>query len=149
MLCGFRTEDALLRLLEHWRSHLCNNDIIGTVLCDLSNAFDTLPHDLLIAKLDAYGFSHSAKKLVFNYLSEIFQRFKVGSKYSSWLEILIGVPQGSVLGPILFNIFMNDIFLFIKSDPCNFADDMSLSAYGKCIENVISALEDELKIALR
>ena len=73
MLCGFRkgysTKDALLRLLENWRTHLCNNDIIGTVICDLSKAFDTLPHYLLIAKLDAYGFSDSALKLVFNYLS--------------------------------------------------------------------------------
>ena len=97
LLCGFRknygTEDALLHLLENWRDHLDRKRVIGTVLCDLSKAFDTLPHDLIIAKLAAYGFSPNALKLLNSYLVDRKQRCKVGSSYSDWGDIESGVPQ--------------------------------------------------------
>ena len=90
---------ALLRLLENWRTHLENKEIIGVILCDLSKAFDTLPHDLIIAKLDAYGFGNESLKLIYDYLNNRKQRCKVGSAFSTWMDIETGVPQGSVLGP--------------------------------------------------
>ena len=75
---------------------------------DLSKACDCLPRDLLLAKLSAYGFEDSATSLMSDYVSKRYRRVKIGSVFSSYLEILRGVRQGSILGPILFNIFIND-----------------------------------------
>ena len=81
---------------------------------DLSKSYDCLSHDLLLAKLLAYGFDESAIKLIANYLSNRYQRVKIGSTFSSYLEILRAIPQGSILGPILFNLFINDLMFFIQ-----------------------------------
>ena len=82
---------------------------------DLSKAFDCLPHDLIIEKLKAYGVSDSSCRLMASYLSNRTQRVKIGKVVSSGAKIIKGVPQGSNLGPLIFNIFINDIFLFYHS----------------------------------
>ena len=95
---------------------------------DLSKAFDCLPHDLLIHKLNAYGLSDPASTLILDYLSNRKQCVKLGNSTSPWAEITKGVPQGSILGPLLFNVFINDIFFFVdRSSLYNYADDNTLT----------------------
>ena len=109
LLWGFckahSTQHALFKLLQAWQKELDNSGFIGTILMDLSKAYDCLPHDLLIAKLGAYGLDRSSLRLLMDDLNSRKQRTKVGSSYSKWSEIKHGIPQGSMLGPLLFNIF--------------------------------------------
>ena len=94
---------------------------------DLSKVFDTINHSLLLAKLEAYGFSMTYLKLMQSYLCNLFQRTSVNASFSDWKEIETGVPQGSILRPLLFNIFLNDIFYFINNgNLCNYDDDNTL-----------------------
>jgi hypothetical protein len=114
--------------VEDWKCALDDGKYVGAILMDLSKAFDVVPHGLLIAKLNAYGCDNDFIRLMHSYLTDRRQRTKIGNVRSDWKMLRKGVPQGSILGPPLFNIFSNDIYSSVeKSDMYNYADDNTLS----------------------
>ena len=138
---GFSTQHCLLLMLEKWKRAVDNNKVFGALLTDLSKAFDCISHDLLIVKLNAYGLSLPALKLVHSYLQNRKQRTKIWSSYSLWEEIVSGVPQGSILGPLLFNIFLCDLFLSIENNYfTNYADDTTPYVISNNPDKVVSEL---------
>ena len=139
-----------LHYWEKWRISLDNKGYGGAILMDLSKAFVTINHDLLIAKLNAYGFSHSSQNLLYSYLSNRWQRTKINYTFNSWTEILQGVPQGSILGPLLFNIYLNDLFfLDIESELCNYADDNTLYQCELSLNVLVEKLEKSAKSVIQ
>ena len=151
--CGFRknmsAQNCLVLLLEKWRKCIDRKGYAGILLTDLSKAFDCIHHDLLIAKLNAFGFEYNALCLIHNYLSERFQRVRINSNYSTWNDIIFGVPQGSILGPLIFNIDLCDFLFFCEdSNVVNFADDNSPFACESNAASVIVRLENDSKVLL-
>lgn len=114
--CGFRkghsSQTCLIAMIEKWRKALDNGKVAGALLSDLSKAFDCVDHELIIAKLHAFGCTHHSLKLILSYLRNRYQRVRLNSTFSSWARIISGVPQGSIWGPDIFNIDLIDLFLF-------------------------------------
>ena len=145
----YSTQHVLIRLIEEWRLSLDNDYVVGAILMDLSKAFDCIPHDLLIAKLAAYGLDENSLVYIYSYLKRREKCVKINNTYSKFQLILSGVPQGSVLGPILFNLFINDPILFVKkASVYNYADDNTLVHSSKTMSDLIDVLEGEANISL-
>ena len=147
--CGFRkscsTQHCLLAMLEKWKSAVNKGKSFVALLTDLSKAFDCPFHELLHAKLHAYGFSIAALRLIHSYLTNRKLITKVNLSYSPWEEILFGVQQGSILGPLLFNIFLCEIlFIMNETDFASYANDYTPYTTANTIDEVIQSLEHTL-----
>ena len=144
--CGFRkgfsTQHCLLVMTEKWRKCLDKGGISGAILTDLSKAFDCILHDLLIAKLAAYCFDYQSLRIMESSLSNRQQRTKINNVFSRYSEIIYGVPQGSILGSLLFNVYICDIFFdIIECDIARYADGNTPYNFDFSLDNVISHLE--------
>ena len=112
---------------------------------DLSKAFDSLNHEFLLAKLEAYGLDNNAVSFMRSYLTNRLQSCKINNSFSEWAKIFTGVPQGSILGPLRFNIFINDIFLFLqKCHLTNYVDESE-----KRVSTIIDSLRHEFIILFK
>ena len=145
--CGFMkghgVQHCLIDLLEKWRESIGRGLEFGILLTDLSKAFDCLPHYLFVAKLFAYGFDDKALCFIYDYLRHRKQRTKIADSYSSRQEILYGAPQGSILGPLLFNADVCDLFITMSQYViANYADDNTPYVSGRIIEDVVASLEE-------
>ena len=129
-------------MIEKWKESVDNGGTFGTLMTDLSKAFDCLHHELLIAKLGSYRFDIKLVKLIQQFLSNRKERVKVDNAYSSWKEILYGIPQGSILSPFIFNIFLFDLFYFLEGVAvASYADDTTSYTTSETNDLVIKEIE--------
>ena len=163
---GFRqnhnTATALLQMLDVWGEAFEDKDISAVLMLDMSAAFDLVDHDLLVKKLALYGFEKNSLSWVTSYLSNRSQQVYVDGALSSPLEVDVGVPQGSILGPLLYIIFTNDLPECVHQHPaqtntffnthceqcggiCCFADDSTFTISSKDPEYLIEAIADKYK----
>ena len=136
---------SLMKCADNWKTALDRKQFVALLFMDLSKAFDCLPHGLIISKLHAYGVSTPACELLFSYLHGRKQQVKISTSRCSWTTLSKGVPQGSILGPLLFNLFMNDLILFIeKCKWYNYADDNSLDSSSDDLLEALSVMVEML-----
>ena len=139
---GFNAQHCLVSMSGKWKECVDSGGAFGALMTDLSKAFDCLHHELLIAKLDVYGFDIKSVKLIQQYLSNRKQMVNVGNAYSSWKDIFHGIPQGSILGPLVFNIFLCDLFYFLEGVPvASYADDTTPYTANKTNDLVMKEIE--------
>jgi hypothetical protein len=146
---GFRQnhscQTSLIRLVDSWLQYIDSGRMVGSIFLDLRKAFDLVDHDILLEKLSMYHFSDNALALMKSYLSNRRQCIKIGSRQSSFQYIKTGVPQGSILGPILFLIYINDIPSFVKNSTIDlYADDSTLHVSDYNIHNIQLNLQNDL-----
>ena len=144
-LKGLSTQSAVNSLTEYLYDTLDSKEIAINIFIDFRKAFDTVQHCILLRKLESYGIRGLPLLLIRNYLSDRVQAVRVGDSLSSFRTISVGVPQGSILGPILFLLYINDLPNFSNSvSPILYADDTTLSFRNKSATDVVDSCNREL-----
>ena len=147
---SYSSNHFLLKLIEEWKKSLDDKNIIGAVLMDLSKAFDWIPHDLLVVKLHAYVFSIDAITIIYSYMKRRKQGVKINDTESLFKKLLSGVPQGSILDPMFFNIFINDLLFFVnEAKLANFADVNTICVAKRDLNELLRLLKKEHEIAIQ
>ena len=142
-------ETTLLMLIEDWRLAVDRKELVTILSTDMSKAFDSLSHSLTLKKLDAYGFNSSSLELIRSLFDSRLNRVKLNGHMSEWRIMERGCPQGSSFGPLLWNMFQNDMAFHIPdSNLTLYADDHQLYVTGKTYEEVESTLETQGQQAL-
>ena len=148
-------------MLEDWKLTIDRRELVCTLSMDMSKAFDSLCPSLLLKKLEAYGFTEQALELMRSYFEDRLNRVKIGNTTSEWREVTRECPQGSSLGPLMWNIFQNDLTLHINSGKQNmyaddhhstdklnmYADDHQIYSTGYDLEKVRATIVEERELA--
>ena len=137
---SYNSQHVLIRLIEEWREYLDKDFVVGAVMTDLSKALDCIPHDLLIAKLEAYSLGEKTLSYIFSYLRNRNQCVRINDKKRDFQKIISGVPRDSITGPILFHFSINDLFFLVSSASMHMIHDNSLSS-----ANTVTELKNTLQ----
>ncbi len=144
---GCSTDLAIQTLVERYYETIESNETMVGIFLDLSRAFDTISHKILIRKLRYYGIRGIALDWIFDYLNGRTQYVNYNNGNSKMVNITIGVPQGSILGPLLFLLYVNDLSCISpKLSYIQFADDTNIFMTGNSLEDIFNVLNDELKL---
>ena len=145
---GFRENyschTALIQMIDKWLQNINNSEFTGVVFADLAKAFDVINHALLLKKLELHGISDNSLQLITSFLLNRTQLVNVNGSNSDFLSVRYGVPQGSVLGPLLFSLYINDLPLYIDGSCELFADDNSIHTSHSSLSSVSSNLQESV-----
>ena len=142
---NYNSQHVLISLIEEWREYLDKDFVIGAVFTDLPKAFDCIPHDVLITKLEVYGVGEKALSYIYSYLTNRNQCVRINDKKGDFQNIISGVSQSSTAAPILFSFSINDLFFFVSSASMyNFNDDNSFFVIANTVADLKTALQSEV-----
>ena len=143
---GYSTLSALIQMCDAWFNNMDNGELTGVVFLDIQKAFDSIDHNILLDKLKFYGMSQMEFKWFQSYFTDRYQQCQINGFLSKKEKIISGVPQGSILGPLLFLIYINDLPNCLKSTiPCLYADDTQIFTSSHDTAKLADSLNSDLE----